>query len=191
MYLTGQKVKIRNLKRPDLPLLVKWKNDPEIADLVRGGPINTSFEIENRRFDRGLNEHDTVRLIVETIDGKPIGFISVSEIDKENQKAEIGMLIGERDFWGQGYGSDSLITLLMHLFVELGFNRIGLEVFEYNTRAKRAYEKIGFKVEGIQRQGLYRNNRYHDIFLMGILKEDFFKNAEQSTTKTNLLTKYK
>ncbi len=176
MYLIGQKVKIRNLKRPDVPLLVKWKNDPEIADLVRGGPINTSFEIENRRYDKGLNEHDTIRMIVETLAGKPIGFISLSDIDKDNGKADVGMLIGEKDFWDQGYGPDSLVTLLKHLFYDLGFNRVGLEVFEYNLRAKKAYEKIGFKLEGLQRQGLCRNDKYYNIFLMGILKEDFKKN---------------
>ena len=148
MYLTGHKVRIRNLKRPDIPWLVKWKNDPEIADLVRGGPITTTFEVENRRFDKGLNEHDVVRLILETLNGKPIGFISLGEIDKDNHKAEIGMLIGEKEFWDQGYGPNSLITLLQHLFFEQCFNRVGLEVFEYNLRAKKAYEKIGFKGRG-------------------------------------------
>ncbi len=178
MNLTGEKVRIKNIKRSDIPLLVKWKNDLEIADLVRGGPINTTIEIENRRFERGLGEDDVLRLIIETFSGKPIGFISLINIDQENRKAEVGMLIGEKEFWNQGYGTDSLITLLEHLFLGSGFNRIGLEIFEYNQRAKRAYEKIGFQVEGVQRQGLYRNNQYYDVILMGILKEDFVKNLE-------------
>jgi RimJ/RimL family protein N-acetyltransferase len=173
MYLSGDKVKIRTMKRPDLPLLVKWKNDAEIADLVRGAPINTTYDIENRRYEKGLCEHDAVRLIIETLPGIPIGFITISDIDKENQKADIGMLIGEKEYWDRGYGTDSLVTLLKHLFFDLGFNRIGLEVFEYNTRAKRVYENIGFRVEGIERQGLLRNDKYYDIHLMGILREDF------------------
>ncbi len=183
MNLTGEKVKIRNLTRADIPMLVKWKNDPEIADLVRGGPINTTFEAENRRYNRGLDEHSTIRLIIETLWGKPIGFISVSDIDKDNHKAQIGMLIGEKDFWDRGYGSDSLVTLLDHLFGQQGFNRIGLEVFEYNLRAKKVYEKIGFEVEGVQRQGLYRNGRYYDIFLMGILRENYLENRQSLRNK--------
>ncbi len=175
MNLTGEKVKIRSLTRADIPMLVTWKNDPEIADLVRGGPINTTLEAENRRYDRGLDEHNTIRLIIETSWGKPIGFISLSDIDKDNHKAQLGMLIGEKEYWDRGYGSDSLVTLLDHLFFKQGFNRIGLEVFAYNLRAKRLYEKTGFEVEGIQRQGLCRNGRYYDIFLMGILKESYVK----------------
>lgn len=176
MYLNGDKVRIRTMKRPDIPLLVKWKSDAEIADLVRGGPITTTYDIENRRFEKGLSEHDVVRLIIETLPGMPIGFISISEIDKENQKADLGMLIGEKEFWDQGYGTDALITLLKHLFFDLGFNRIGLEVFEYNIRAKKVYEKIGFQVEGIERQGLLHKGKYCDIYLMGILREEFEEN---------------
>lgn len=190
MLLTGQKVRIRNLTRADIPLLVKWKNDPEIADLVRGGPINTTFEIECRRYERGLGEYDTLRLIIETFSTKPIGFISLGELDKENHKAEVGMLIGEKDCWNQGYGTDALSTLLKHLFLEQGLNRVGLEVFEYNTRARKAYEKIGFKLEGIQRQGLCRKNKFYDIYLMGILREEFVKRSKADHTgrKTAILS---
>lgn len=173
MNLLGKKTRIRNICRSDIKLLVKWKNDPEIADLVRGGPINTTFETEQRRYERGLGDYDCIRLIIETLSRRPIGFISITNIDKENRKAEVGMLIGEKDYWDKGYGSDSLIALLRHLFYELGFNRIGLEVFEYNIRAKKTYEKIGFKVEGLQRQGLRRGSRYNDILLMGLLKDEF------------------
>lgn len=169
----GDKVVVRNITRADIPLLVKWKNDPELADLVRGGPINTNFEIESRRFSRGLDDHDSLRLIIETFTGKPIGFISLGDIDRENRKAEVGMLIGEKDYWDKGFGTDGLRVLLKHLFFELDFNRVGLEVFEYNHRAKRAYEKIGFKVEGVIRQGLLRQNEYYDIYIMGILRQDF------------------
>jgi len=119
MHLNGDKVRIRTMKRPDVPLMVKWKKDAEIADLVRGAPINTTYDIENRRYEKGLSEHDAVRLIIETLPGKPIGFISISDIDKENQKANIGMLIGDKDYWNQGYGTDSLVALLKHMISEL------------------------------------------------------------------------
>ena len=173
MNLAGNKVRIRNITRADIPLLVKWKNDPEIADLVRGAPINTTFEIESRRYEKGLGEYDTLRLIIESLTGSSIGFISLGSIDKENRKAEVGMLIGEKRMWNQGFGTDALVTLLRHLFLELDFHRVGLEVFEYNVRAKKVYEKIGFSIEGLERQGLYRNGRFYDIILMGILRDEF------------------
>ena len=173
MNLAGNKVRIRNITRADIPLLVKWKNDPEIADLVRGAPINTTFEIESRRYEKGLGEYDTLRLIIESLTGSSIGFISLGSIDKENRKAEVGMLIGEKRMWDRGFGTDALVTLLRHLFLELDFHRVGLEVFEYNVRAKKVYEKIGFTIEGLERQGLYRNGRYYDVILMGILRDEF------------------
>lgn len=173
MFLQGTKVNIRSLNREDILHIVKWKTDPEIADLVRGGPIHTNIEIENRRFDRHSEGTDILRLVIETKQKKAIGFISIGEIDKTNNKAELGMLIGEKKYWDHGYGTDSLFTLLNYLFCKLGFNRISLEVFDYNIRAKKVYEKIGFQVEGIQRQGLFRNGNFHDIYLMGILKQDF------------------
>lgn len=173
MKLKGEKTVIRKIQSSDISLMVKWKNDSEIADLVRGTPINTTYEIESRRYYAGIDDRDTARFIIETIEGKPIGFLTLGEIDRENHKAELGMFIGEKEYWGQGYGTDCLRTMLNYLFCELDFNRIGLEVFEYNDRAKNAYQKIGFRVEGIQRQGLYRNEKYYDIYFMGILKDDF------------------
>lgn len=173
MFLQGIKVNIRSLTRQDLLNIVKWKSDPEIADLVRGGPIHTSIEIENKRFERSIDFSDIMRLMIETKQKKAIGFISLGDLDKDNKKAELGMMIGEKDFWDHGYGTDALITLLDYLFNTLEFNRIGLEVFDYNLRAKKTYEKIGFKVEGIQRQGLYRANKLHDIYIMGILRDEF------------------
>jgi len=184
MFFQGNKVNVRSLNREDLLNIVKWKSDPEIADLVRGGPIYTSIELENKRFDRSLDGTDTLRLLVETKQKKAIGFISLGEIDKENKKAELGMLIGEKDFWDRGYGTDALITLLDYLFTKLDFNRVGLEVFDYNHRAKKAYEKIGFKVEGIQRQGLFRGDAFHDIYIMGILKQDFLVMKAEALTDT-------
>lgn len=173
MFLEGEKVYIRSQKRNDIPLTVKWKNDSEIADMVRGAPIYTNIEMETRRFEKSLEEYDPIRLIIETKKGDIIGLISLTEIDKPNKKAEIGMMIGEKSFWHQGYATDSLQTLIKYLFTELDFNRISLEVFEYNTHAKKLYEKLGFAVEGVQREGLIKEDKKYNIYLMGILKSDF------------------
>lgn len=173
MFIEGEKVYIRSQKRNDIPNIVRWKNDLEIAELVRGSAIYTNEGIETRRYEKSMEEFDTIRLIIETKTGEVIGLITLGEIDKPNQKAEIGMLIGEKEYWNKGYGTDTLFTLLNYLFNELDFNRISLEVFDFNARAKRLYEKIGFAVEGLQREGLIQENRKCDIYLMGILKKDF------------------
>lgn len=173
MFLEGNLVYIRTLQRYDLPMIVSWKNDPEVAELMKGSIIHTNLTIENRRFDRLCETGDALRLLITTKDGTPIGMLAVSDIDKANQKASIGMFIGDKAYWNKGYGSDALKHLLHHFFYHLNFNRIGLEVFDFNHRAIKMYESVGFKIEGTQRQGLWRNETYHDIYYMGILKEEF------------------
>jgi len=173
MFAEGNKVYVRTLKRSDLAKIVQWKNDPEIAYLVRGCPIQTNLRLESKRFDKTREEGDGTRLMITTKQGEPIGMIALGDIDKTNKKASLGMLIGEKQYWNRGYGSDALIALIDYMFNKLDFNRVSLEVFDYNHRAKRAYEKIGFKVEGVQREGLIQGNEYHDIYLMGITKRDF------------------
>ncbi|ADG82776.1 GNAT family N-acetyltransferase [Thermincola potens] len=179
MHLEGKKTSIRTIARPDLPLLVKWKNDPVIGEMVCGNPVITTLELEEKRFERQLEEYSVLRLIIENEKGVPIGFMSVTEIDKFNRKVELGMLIGEKKYWGQGYGTDALLTVINYLFNKLGFNRVGVEVFRYNERARRLYEKLGFVQEGVQREGLYKNGTYVDIILMGLLKKDFLQRRKE------------
>ncbi|MHB8172340.1 MAG: GNAT family N-acetyltransferase [Thermincolia bacterium] len=180
MFAEGNKVIVRTLKRSDLVRVVQWKNDPEIAYLVRGVPIHTNLQLENRRFDKVREEGDGTRLLITTKENQPIGLIVLDNIDKNNKKASMGMLIGEKPYWNQGYGTDALVTLLNYMFNKLDFNRVSLEVFDYNLRAKRTYEKIGFKEEGLQREGLLQGNTFHDIYMMGITKRDF--NQQKKST---------
>lgn len=180
MHLEGKQSYIRTLVKQDLPLLVKWKNDPLIAELVSGNPIMTTLEIEERRFEKCLGEYDNLRLIIETKEGKAIGFVSICGIDKCNKKVELGMLIGEREFWAKGFGTDALNTIIDYLLNKLCFNRIGVEVFSFNERARRLYERMGFKLEGVLRQALCRRGIFEDVLLMGLIKKDYKKNKKKT-----------
>ena len=85
----------------------------------------------------------------------------------------MGIGIGERDCWGKGYGTDAMRVVLRFAFVELNLHRVGLNVFEYNPRAIRSYEKAGFVEEGRLRGFLHRNNRRWDLIFMGILRDEW------------------
>ena len=63
--------------------------------------------------------------------------------------------------------------MVRYAFEELGLNRVELETYSFNARAIRCYEKAGFRREGIRRRALYRDGKFHDVILMGILKEEF------------------
>jgi len=87
--------------------------------------------------------------LIRTLDGDClIGEIGLDGIKYTHGDAFVGISLGERDFWGKGYGTDAMRVLLRFAFTELNLRRVSLDVFEYNPRAVRSYEKVGFVVEG-------------------------------------------
>jgi RimJ/RimL family protein N-acetyltransferase len=109
-------------------------------------------------------------------DDRLLGDITLSVINWGSREAFVGIAIGERGFWGQGYGTDAMQLILRYGFVELNLQRVSLTVFEFNQRALRSYEKAGFQLEGRQRQIIQREGRRWDILYMGILREEWMEN---------------
>ena len=93
-----------------------------------------------------------------------------------NRDAFVGIGIGERAFWGKGYGSDAMQLILRYAFTELNLRRVSLSVFDFNERAVRSYQKAGFRLEGRQRQVMQREGNRWDILYMGILREEWMEN---------------
>ena len=89
--------------------------------------------------------------------------------------AFVGIGIGNRNDWSKGYGSDAMKIILRFAFTELNLRRVTLNVFEYNPRAIRSYEKTGFRHEGRMRNALLRNGKRWDMFYMGILREEWME----------------
>ena len=102
-----------------------------------------------------------------------IGNIGLHDLDWKNRNAQLGVVIGEKAYWGLGYGTDAIKALLRFAFDEMNLHRVQLRVFEFNERAIRCYRRCGFREEGRLRQELYRGGAYHDVLLMGILREEF------------------
>lgn len=96
-------------------------------------------------------------------------------INKIHRKCSWGIFIGDKNYWGHGYGTDVLKTVLKYCFKKLKLNRVELGVFPHNPRGKRCYEKCGFKVEGIKRQAIKKNGKFIDEIIMGITKSDYKK----------------
>ena len=82
-------------------------------------------------------------------------------------------MLGEKDYWAKGYGTDAIVTLLRFAFHEMNLNWVWLHVFEFNERAMVCYQKCGFKEEGRLRQHYYQEGRYWDSVVMGILRDEF------------------
>jgi RimJ/RimL family protein N-acetyltransferase len=94
-------------------------------------------------------------------------------VDKVNGSGIVGIFIGDRRYLGQGYGTDALNALVDLGFGELRLERIELEVFDYNARAMRSYEKSGFQTDAVLRRARFHRGAHHDVHLMSILRDDW------------------
>jgi ribosomal-protein-alanine N-acetyltransferase len=107
-----------------------------------------------------------------TGDDALIGMVSCYNIDERNGNGELGIYLGEKEYWGQGYGTDALVTFLRHLFGDLRFNLIYLHTYESNVRAQRSYSHAGFTITERRRRYSPRLG-YHDEVRMSVTREVF------------------
>jgi len=171
----GDGVRLRAIEREDIPTFVRWFNDPEVKDFIlMHRPM--SLADEERWFESLADRKDEFIFAVEALIDERwvhIGNVGLHDVDWKNSHAMFGIALGEKHYWGQGYGTQATKTMLRYAFQELNLHRVELEVFAYNPRAIRCYEKAGFRHEGTRRQSHFHNGHYHDSHRMGILREEF------------------
>ena len=172
----GKRVRLRGAERSDLEKFVVWINDPEVtAGLTLFLPMSTVDE--EKWFDNAMQRPQEEKpLVIDMKDGtdwRLIGNSSFFAFDWVARSAEVGIMIGDKTVWNQGYGSEVMRLLLRHGFSTLNLNRIYLRVYVENKRAIRAYEKVGFVHEGRMRQAAYKNGLYCDVLFMSVLREEW------------------
>ena len=173
--ILGKKVRLRPIERDDLPRFVEWFGDPDVR---RHLAIYLPFSLaaEERWFENlqgRLERQEDVVLAIETADGVPIGNLGLHAINWKDRSAELGIAIGEKAYWNQGYGTDAIRTLLGLAFRELNLHRVLLRVDADNARAIRCYEKAGFQQEGTSREAVFSEGSYRDQYVMSILESEF------------------
>ena len=160
----------------------RWGRDSEYTRLLDNDPARMASVRRTREWIEKVSEKEQVDetffLVRSLEDNALIGFIGLFAIEWNHGDAWVGIGIGDRQYWGKGYGTDAMRVMLRYAFTELNLHRVTLGVFEYNPRAIRSYEKAGFKVEGILRQYLHREGRYWDEVMMGILREEGMENEK-------------
>ena len=171
----GKKVKLRAFKEEDINKACIFINDKEVRSLIATGAIFPISIKEERDFiENSKGKNGEYNFAIETLESESfIGVCSVDKVDWINRNCEIGIMIGDKDYWNKEYGSDAIKTLLKFIFQEMNLNKVKLGVFAFNKRAIKCYEKCGFKTEGVEKNEIFRNGEYHDGILMAIFKEDF------------------
>jgi RimJ/RimL family protein N-acetyltransferase len=172
----GKRIRLRAVERGDLPKFHEWLNDPEVTEgLSQYLPL--SFADEDNWYEKMMQgEAEQRPLAIEVQDGqewKLIGNTSLFNLEWTNRCAEFGIFIGDKTRWRQGYGTETLELILRHGFDTLNLNRIYLRVFASNPRARSAYEKAGFVLEGTLRESLFRHGQYVDTHVMSILRSEW------------------
>ena len=161
----------------------RWHRDSEFMRFLDTNPTRLQSQKEMQKsLEEDLEKQKSDRhwfTIRALVDDKLLGDIDLSIYNWPGRDAFVGLGIGERDFWGKGYGTDVMKVILRYAFTEVNLQRVTLTVFEYNPRAVRSYEKTGFRHEGRLRQFLNREGKRWDMLFMGILRHEWMEQNGQ------------
>jgi RimJ/RimL family protein N-acetyltransferase len=176
------RVRFTPLQMENIHTHFRWNNDPELNRLDSELPYEEeSFGDFKERFEQLCNDPSPGHRDFEIHDreeGALIGVAYVAHISPHHHHAMIGITIGEREYWRQGYGTESLRLVLKYCFRELDLHRVSAESFEYNTAWRDLLENIGFTQEGTAREYLYRDERYWDKELYALLEDEYRDQVE-------------
>jgi RimJ/RimL family protein N-acetyltransferase len=170
--LIGEKVYLSPVSMDDVDIFMKWVNDGEVVKYIA---------IENRIFSLLLEKEAVEKMakggntftIVDLDTDKVIGNCSFFGENTLNRTAEIGIMIGEKDYWGKGYGADALRCMLEFGFNVRNYHNVCLYAVSFNERAIACYEKVGFKRQGVCRESVIRGSKKYDLIYLDILATEW------------------
>lgn len=169
--IQGKLVRLRSIRRADLPRQVEFNNDLEV-ELAGGGdpPTPQSLERLESEYDQesAKGGRDGPSFGIEA-DGQFIGQCALFNFDAIARTSEIGITIGDRKYWGRGYGREAIALLVEYGFMQRNLRKVWLHVHAGNLRAQRAYLACGFAEEGRLREHVWSNGKYDDLLVMGLM----------------------
>ena len=173
--LEGRLVRLRALERSDVERAYTWVNDREVTQylLLRYPMSRTQEEKYLAEAAEQGNGYADTRLAIETKDGLHIGMCGLHHGSAEDRHASLGIMVGDKSYWSNGYGSDAVMTLLRFAFEEMNLNKVELGVFAFNERAIACYQKCGFIEDGRRREHYFQSGRYCDIIEMSVLRREY------------------
>jgi len=178
----GELVRLAALdEKADAEAFARWSRDSEFWRLM-DTRLSREWSADRVREELGgLSGANFFLFTTRTLDDdRLIGHVTLEVNHWQHGEGWVGIGLGEREYWGRGYGTDAMRLILRYAFAELNLHRVSLTVFDYNPRAVRSYEKCGFLDEGRMRQCLNRDGRRWDMIFMGILREEWEKGNSRS-----------
>jgi diamine N-acetyltransferase len=174
LNIEGELVALGPLSREHIPLYLRWINDFGTTRTLGVPPRPMTLEQETAWYEHAAVDDAWVGFtIYERSSGRAIGNCGLHEVDLANRRTVVGIMIGEPDARGRGYGTEAMRLLVDYAFTALGLHSVMLMVFEYNIAGRRCYEKVGFREIGRRRESRWYNGRFWDEIHMDILTTEF------------------
>lgn len=172
--MTGKKCYLSPICADDAPLYKKWINDPEVSLNLAAIPRVLTLEKEKEIIDGLVKSESSYNFaVVEKKNDRLIGNASLMGVDLVNRRAMFGIVIGDKNYWNGGFGTEATCLILDYAFNMLNLNSVFLNVFSFNKRAIRCYEKCGFRVSGKMRESRLVGEKYYDTIIMDILRDEY------------------
>ena len=182
VFLDGERIYLSPLDMDDLETFIQWFNNPELRKyLAMYYPLSKLEEkdyLENLLGDKTKDNVILEIIVKNETEMKLIGVIGLHQINRVHRSAMLGVVIGDFGEQDKGYGPEAIALMVEYGFNTLNLHRIELFVHEYNSRALRAYRKLGFVEEGKTREAFYTKGDYHNQIIMAILKYEWRARAE-------------
>jgi len=172
VFLTGRLVNLCPFTKGDIPLVTRWINDQEVREFVLGIFPQTEKQEEDW-FNKLGSDDKNVVLGIKTKEGVLIGIIGIHKIDWINRVATTGALIGEKEFWGKGFGTDAKMILLHYAFNTLNLRKILSNVIAFNKRSLQYSLHCGYQIEGRRRKQNFKRGQYWDLIELGVFIEEW------------------
>lgn len=169
--ITGERVALGPRMREHLPLFARWLNDFAVARTF-GTPKAYTLESLTAVYDAGKG-HEYAFTVYERATWRPVGWTYLRDVDWRGRAADFGIVIGEADARGKGYGTEATRLMLDYAFTALGLHSVMLTTDSYNLAGQAAYRKAGFKEFGRRRECALLNGTYHDWVYMDCLASEF------------------
>lgn len=187
-FLKGEKIILQPFEIEKIAelacLIAKWVNDEIVTYYMFTGQKPQNSEQVAVDLKKQLESEKNVIFLVKDIKTQRlIGHAGLYDINSTARKSEFRILIGEKDFWGKGYGTEITELITYYGFDRLNLNRIYLGYTAENKGAAKAYEKAGYTYEGTLKGDIYRNSQYYDSIKMAVLRKDYYEKFYQSHLK--------
>ena len=174
MILESENIILRPLKDIDFDKYLTWHSDPEIRFQALMHPHLVSEQIERGWFleaQSDISNNKTIFSIVHKSDDKLIGYFQLTSINMINRNALLGIVIGDKEYQGKGFGKEILVLGIDYAFNSLGLKKLSLEVNVENKKALKLYQNIGFIKEGKYMEEYYSRGKYYDVARLALIKK--------------------